>query len=171
METRANYVAVGAFVLLVLAGAVVTLLWLARGEFNRESTFYDIYFAGSVTGLAQGSVVRYNGIQVGRVVEIRIDPHNLSQVPPTLEVDPPPTLINPRAGAAPGHKARPGRAFVEIPGGSQTAPRRRRRGGGGYRVTAPGPSGLQRGVMSAPGALSRLIEVADRLALLFDEKN
>src|SRR5258708_12371859 len=94
METRANYVAVGAFVLLVLAGAVVTLLWLARGEFNRESTFYDIYFAGSVTGLAQGSVVRYNGIQVGRVVEIRIDPQNLSQVRATIEVDPTTPLTN-----------------------------------------------------------------------------
>src|SRR5260370_41201019 len=122
METRANYVAVGAFVLLVLAGAVVTLLWLARGEFNRESTFYDIYFAGSVTGLAQGSVVRYNGIQVGRVVEIRIDPQHLSQVRATIEVDPTTTVIKSGAVASPKIPGVTGTALGEITRCSQTAP-------------------------------------------------
>ena len=36
METRANYVAVGAFVLTVLAGVFVAVLWLARIEFETE---------------------------------------------------------------------------------------------------------------------------------------
>ena len=34
METRANYVAVGAFVLTVLAGVFVAVLWLARVQFE-----------------------------------------------------------------------------------------------------------------------------------------
>src|SRR5260221_7555557 len=171
METRANYVAVGAFVLLVFAGAVVTLLWLARGECNRESTFYDIYFAGSVTGLAQGSVVRYNGIQVGRVVEIRIDPQNLSQVRATIEVDPTTTVIKSDAVASLEIQGLTGTAFVEITGGSQNAPPMQRREGERYPVIASRPSGLQQVVMGAPEALSRLIEVADRLPLLSDAKN
>ena len=36
METRANYVAVGAFVLTVLAGVFVAVLWLARVQFETE---------------------------------------------------------------------------------------------------------------------------------------
>ena len=171
METRANYVAVGAFVLLVLAGAVVALLWLARVQFNRESTFYDIYFAGSVTGLGQGSAVRYNGIQIGRVVEIRIDPQNTSQVRATIEVDQAATVIKSDAVASLEVQGLTGYAFIEITGGSQEAAPLQRREGQRYPVIASRPSGLQQVVTSAPEALARLIEVADRLALLFDEKN
>src|SRR5216684_1337896 len=148
METRANYVAVGAFVLLVLAGAVIALLWLARGEFNRESTFYDIYFAGSVTGLAQGSQVRSN-----------------------VEVDPTTTVIKSDAVASLEIQGLTGTAFIEITGGSQNAPPLQRHEGERYPVIASRPSGLQQVVMSAPEALTRLIDVADRLALVFDEKN
>jgi phospholipid/cholesterol/gamma-HCH transport system substrate-binding protein len=171
METRANYVAVGAFVLLVLAGAVVALLWLARGEFNREATFYDIYFTGSVTGLGQGSAVRYNGIQIGRVVEIRIDPQNTSQVRATVEVDQAATVLKSDVVASLEVQGLTGTAFVEITGGSQSAPPLQRREGERYPVIASRPSGLQQVVTSAPEALARLIEVADRLSLLFDEKN
>ena len=171
METRANYVAVGAFVLLLLAGAVVALLWLARGQFNRESTYYDIYFTGSVTGLAQGSAVRYNGIQIGRVVEIRIDPQNTSQVRATIEVDQAATIIKSDAVASLEVQGLTGAAFIEITGGSQEAAALQRREGERYPVIASKPSGLQQVVTSAPEALARLIEVADRLALLFDEKN
>ena len=171
METRANYVAVGAFVLLLLAGAVVALLWLARGQFNRESTYYDIYFTGSVTGLAQGSAVRYNGIQIGRVVEIRIDPQNTSQVRATIEVDQAATVIKSDAVASLEVQGLTGYPFIEITGGSQEAPALQRREGERYPVIASKPSGLQQVVTSAPEALARLIEVADRLALLFDEKN
>src|SRR6266478_1723621 len=88
METRANYVAVGAFVLAMLVAIVVAVAWLGASSFNRDFAHYDINFAGSVTGLAQGSAVRYNGIQVGRVIELRINPKNLEQVRVTIEVDP-----------------------------------------------------------------------------------
>ncbi len=170
METRANYVAVGAFVIAVLFGLVVAVLWLGRVEFNREFTFYDIFFTGSVTGLGQGSAVRYNGIQVGRVVEIRINPQNLQQVRVTIEVDPT-TLIKSDAVASLEIQGLTGIAFIDITGGSQSAPPLQRRDGEPYPVIASRPSGLQQVVMSAPEALARIIDVADRLSLLFDEKN
>jgi phospholipid/cholesterol/gamma-HCH transport system substrate-binding protein len=149
----------------------VALLWLARGQFNRESTYYDIYFTGSVTGLAQGSAVRYNGIQIGRVVEIRIDPQNTSQVRATIEVDRAATVIKSDVVASLEVQGLTGAAFIEITGGSQEAPPLQRREGERYPVIASRPSGLQQVVTSAPEALARLIQVADRLSLLFDEKN
>ena len=48
MEIRAHYVAVGAFVLLMVVLAFVTVLWLARGELTTQQARYDIYFGGPV---------------------------------------------------------------------------------------------------------------------------
>ena len=39
METRANYVAVGAFVIVVLLAAFVSVLWLVGGQFQRDRVF------------------------------------------------------------------------------------------------------------------------------------
>ncbi len=170
METRANYVAVGAFVLVVLFGIVAAILWLARVELNQEFANYDIYFTGSVTGLASGAPVRYNGIQVGRVIEIRIDPQNLSQVRVTIEVDQT-TLIKSDAVASLEVQGLTGVAFVEITGGSQQAPPLQRQEGQRYPVIASRPSGLQQFVNNAPEALARVIELADRLSLVLSDKN
>lgn len=170
METRANYVAVGAFVLAMLAGIVVTVLWLARLEFGREAAYYDIYFTGSVTGLAQGSAVLYNGIQVGRVREIRIDPQNLQQVRVTVEVDQP-SLIKSDAVASLEIQSLAGVVLVDITGGSKDAPPLEAQDGQRYPVIASQQSGLQRVVSSAPEVLARLIDLTDRLSAVVDDKN
>ncbi|MEI9888905.1 MAG: MlaD family protein [Rhizomicrobium sp.] len=67
METKANYIAVGAFVLACMLALVVTVLWLAGVQYSQEFVYYQTTFTGSVTGLGKGTVVRYNGIEVGRV--------------------------------------------------------------------------------------------------------
>src|SRR5437870_1810787 len=77
METRAHYVAVGAFVLAVTFLDFVGVLWLGCAEFAQETKRYHIYFRGSVAGLNKGSQVQYNGIPVCRVIDIRVDPSNL----------------------------------------------------------------------------------------------
>ena len=170
METRANYVAVGAFVLAMLVAIVVAVAWLGATSFNRDFAHYDVYFSGSVTGLAQGSAVLYNGIQVGRVIEIRLNPKNLEEVRVTIEVDP--TLqIKSDAAAALEVQGLTGGAFIDITGGSQSAPPLERREGDRYPVIASRQSGLQKVVTNAPEVLARLIDVADRLSLIFDDKN
>jgi phospholipid/cholesterol/gamma-HCH transport system substrate-binding protein len=170
METRANYVAVGAFVLVVLIGIVTVVLWLARVEFRREFTYYDIYFTGSVAGLAQGAEVRYSGIRVGRVTEIRIDPQNLQQVRVTVELDQT-ALIKADAVASLEFQGLTGTSYIEISGGSQKAPPLEVRPGQRYPVIASKPSGLERVFASAPEVLARLLEVADRLNAFLDERN
>ncbi len=46
METRANYVAVGTFVLAVIFLAFVAVLWLGHTEFGEEAKRYYIFFSG-----------------------------------------------------------------------------------------------------------------------------
>ena len=57
METKANYVAVGAFVLACMLALVVTVLWLAGVQYSQEYVYYQTKFTGSVSGLGKGTTV------------------------------------------------------------------------------------------------------------------
>jgi phospholipid/cholesterol/gamma-HCH transport system substrate-binding protein len=80
METKANYVLIGAATIL---GALLIMLfsvWIASGEFRRGFNVYDIVFDDPVRGLTEGGEVRFNGIKVGEVDDLRIDPENTTRV-------------------------------------------------------------------------------------------
>ena len=87
MEREANYAAVGAFVLLVIAMASLFVYWYADQRDARDYTRYEIYFDGSVSGLTRGGTVRYLGVDVGRVVQMRIDPRAASRVQVIADID------------------------------------------------------------------------------------
>lgn len=80
METRANYVLVGSFVLTGFLGIIIFLVWLSKTNLGESVKFYDIYFKGSVTGLKKDSSVQYRGVPVGTVRSIRIDRHNVENI-------------------------------------------------------------------------------------------
>lgn len=170
MEMRANYVMVGSFVLVVLIGIFISILWLGNAQFNRQFDYYDIYFSGSVTGLGDGAAVDYNGVSIGRVVEIRLDPQNLDLVRVTIEVDSS-VPIKSDTVASLEITGITGVAYVEISGGSHDASVLQRQEGQRYPVIASRPSQLQTVVASAPELLNRLIVVADRLTNVLDDRN
>ena len=76
METKANYVAVGAFTVLVFAAAFAFVYWVARVDTGRDTAPLDIIIEGSVTGLSNGSFVKFNGIDVGRITQLSFDAAN-----------------------------------------------------------------------------------------------
>ncbi|MEX2151415.1 MAG: MlaD family protein [Steroidobacteraceae bacterium] len=80
MDREANYVVVGAFVLLVLALGAGIVLWYTDRADGQEEKRYEIYFNGSVSGLPVGGSVRYLGVSVGRVSRINVDPRDASRV-------------------------------------------------------------------------------------------
>jgi phospholipid/cholesterol/gamma-HCH transport system substrate-binding protein len=87
MEREANYAAVGAFVLLVLVLGTLFVYWYTDSRDRRDYTRYEIYFSGSVSGLARGSAVRYLGVDVGRVVDMRVDTRNATRVQVIADID------------------------------------------------------------------------------------
>ena len=87
MEREANYAAVGAFVLLVLAMGGLFVYWYAGSRDARDFTRYEIYFEGSVSGLTRGSTVRFLGVDVGRVIDIRVDTRAASRVQVIADID------------------------------------------------------------------------------------
>jgi phospholipid/cholesterol/gamma-HCH transport system substrate-binding protein len=80
MDRESNYVAVGAFVLLVLVLGAGFVFWYSDTAEGQAEKRYEIYFDGSVSGLSEGSTVRYLGVVVGRVARIGIDPRDPRRV-------------------------------------------------------------------------------------------
>jgi phospholipid/cholesterol/gamma-HCH transport system substrate-binding protein len=87
MEREANYAAVGAFVLLVGLLGALFVYWYSDTREHRDYNRYEIYFTGSVSGLDKGAAVRYLGVGVGRVVDMRIDPRDSSRVEVIVDID------------------------------------------------------------------------------------
>jgi phospholipid/cholesterol/gamma-HCH transport system substrate-binding protein len=86
MEKNANYALVGLSTLLLTIGLVIFIAWIARISFTQDYDLYDILFEGPVRGLSQGGEVHFNGIKVGEVTKIRLNPPNPSQVRATVRV-------------------------------------------------------------------------------------
>lgn len=80
MERNANYAMVGFVSLVLFVGLAAFILWLAQVRFNQEYDLYDIVFEGPVRGMSQGGEVHFNGIKVGEVTRIALDPVNASRV-------------------------------------------------------------------------------------------
>ena len=80
MEPRAHHVLIGVFTLVVAVAAVLFSLWLAKAGQDAETRDYDIVFLEGVRGLSRGSAVQYNGLRVGEVRQLRLDPNDLQRV-------------------------------------------------------------------------------------------
>ncbi|MBS0365827.1 MAG: MCE family protein [Proteobacteria bacterium] len=87
MERETNYAAVGAFVLLVTLLGALFVYWYSDSRERRDYDRYEIYFNGSVSGLDKGASVRYLGVAVGRVYDLRIDPRDAGRVEVIADID------------------------------------------------------------------------------------
>jgi phospholipid/cholesterol/gamma-HCH transport system substrate-binding protein len=78
METKANYLMIGGFVLGVLALAFIFVFWMSN--FAGGGKRYTVIFESSVAGLTTGSSVGFNGIRVGEVQSFDLDPEDARKV-------------------------------------------------------------------------------------------
>lgn len=170
METRAPYVVVGSFVLILIAGIVAGVLWFAQTQFGAAVSYYDIYFTGSVTGLATGTTVRDNGIPVGRVSEVRLDPADPTRVRVTVELQPG-VPVKTDTIASIELQGLAGGVYVNLTGTTREAPTLVREPNERYPVIASRPSSLQRLVNAAPELLARALTLSDQLSDLLSDKN
>lgn len=80
MERDAHYAAVGIATVALLAALALFSIWLARLQFNDEYDLYDIVFYGPVRGVSEGGEVHFNGIRVGEITDLNLDPKKGDQV-------------------------------------------------------------------------------------------
>lgn len=86
MESRANYALVGLFTLAVLAAAFGFVYWFNSGGAGRKQDV-RIIFSGTVTGLGRGSSVLFNGLRVGEVTRIELQPDDPRRIYAVVQVD------------------------------------------------------------------------------------
>jgi len=87
MERKANYVLIGLFTFAVIAGAFGFVFWIHQTSGKKQSVAYRVIFDGSVSGLRVGGPVLFNGIRVGEVTALRLNPDHPSQVTAMLSVN------------------------------------------------------------------------------------
>ena len=173
MEREANYLAVGSFVLLVVVMGFLFVYWYSASIEHRFYVRYEIYFDGSVSGLSEGGPVRYLGVDVGRVIRIRIDPRAANRVQVIADIDAT-TPISERTLAQLSLQGITGLLYIDL--------QQQRTDDTGRRILAGVPSEHYQVIRSAhsdfdlflsslPQLTARLNELVDRSTRILSDKN
>ena len=151
METRANYLIVGLFTLAILASGFGFVWWVARPSQRIEGHTYEVAYDGAVSGLRAGSSVLFNGIRVGEVRNLRLDPANPRRVIAAIVVDSAtPILSDTKASLE--YQGLTGIASVSLTGGEPNAPR-----------LSAGPNGVPL-LLAESSAMQDMMAVVRRVA-------
>ena len=170
METKVNYVVVGAFVLLLGAVGVAGVLWLSSGgAAKKEYRTYLAYFDESVSGLSVHAPVKYRGVEVGLVRAIEIDTADSERVRVVVDVEAA-APVKEDTVAVLGVQGLTGIAYLELGGGSRESPRLEAKPGEPYPVIRTGPSLLRRLDSAATTLLADLDRTADRVNDVLDDE-
>lgn len=169
METRANYVLIGAFTIAGFLGLLLFLMWFAKLELNRQFAWYDVYFP-EVSGLGISSEVTFAGLSVGKVVDMQLSDGVNGAVRVRIEVaEDAPVRTNSRASIE--IQGVTGVSNVAITAGSPDAPLLRVAQPEGIPVIAANRSALQTLSDQGPEMISRLNTVAEQMTQLLGDDN
>ena len=158
METRARYVTIGIFTLVVIALTFGFIYWLKRLDETGIRAELQFEFEGTVGGLAPGGAVFFAGIKVGNVTGLRFDNDNPSLVFVTADVRVD-TPIKTDTKATVGANMLTGVAYIDMTGGSPGAP-------SVFSVSPPliigTKSGLSDVVAAAQSVVTKIDNIVDR---------
>ncbi len=170
METRASYVIVGAFVLSFFIAIVASVVWLADVDIDEDTVLYDIFFEGSVSGLSVGNPVRYGGIPIGIVTDMRISSDRFGEIQVIIEV-PADTPIREDAVARLEAQGITGVSFIQLSGGSEDAPPLTAKPGQERAEIQSEQSALQQVFESAPEIMQGLEELVGQATAMLSNDN
>jgi len=117
METRANVVAIGLFVLTIIGMGMTSLYWLATTGDATEETDLIVVFEGAVTGLSKSAAVYFNGIKIGSVSRIEFSKNDPTRVLAYATIDATAPLKKDTTAEL-GFQGLTGVAYIELKGGS-----------------------------------------------------
>ncbi|MBN2870715.1 MAG: MCE family protein [Campylobacterales bacterium] len=122
MESRFNYTFTGLFVVVFAMGLIAFAFWLGKyGQNELDYRRFHVYITESVSGLSPEASVKFNGVDVGKVESIQINPRNSEEVELILKIKKE-TPIKTDSYAVLKFYGITGLAFIEIVGGSKDAP-------------------------------------------------
>lgn len=171
METKVNYAAVGVFVLALGALFIAGVLWLSVGLGKQKQ--YGLYLAivnESVAGLNLDAPVKYLGVDIGKVRDIKLDPVNPQQVQLLFAIEEG-TPVKSDTEAVLKTQGLTGIAYVELSGGSPNAPPLIATEGSPYPIirTKPSLSARLENVLSS--VLANLDRTAANVNAILNDEN
>src|SRR4051795_6830629 len=169
METRSNYIMVGAVTAALLAGVLLFIVWLA-GLSNKQTKCYDIYFSQAVGGLNKGSNVSFSGVPVGQVKKISLLPNRPEFVWVRIDVDEQTPVLQGTTAQIKG-VGFTGVSEIQLDGAVKGAPPISRAGPQGCPVVPSATGGLGALLNSAPELIERIQRLTERLTELLSDKN
>ncbi|MFJ4350485.1 MlaD family protein [Pseudomonas sp. NPDC089428] len=144
METRAHHVLIGLVTVLVVAGAMLFGLWLTKSSVDDAFKDYEVIFNEAVSGLSRGSPVQYNGIKVGDVTSLRLDPKDPRRVLARVRLSGD-TPVKEDTQAKLTLAGVTGNSFIQLSGGTPHSPELR------------GKDGKLPVIVASPSPISRLL--------------
>ena len=169
METRSNYVMVGAVTMALLAGVLLFIVWLA-GLSNKSTKCYDVYFAQAVGGLNKGSNVTFSGVPVGQVQKISLLPNRPEFVWVRVEVDEQTPVLQGTSAQIHG-VGFTGVSEIQLTGAERGRPPIQQVGPQGCPVIPATSGGISALLNSAPELIDRIQRLTERLTELLSDKN
>ncbi|MCE9639386.1 MAG: MCE family protein [Betaproteobacteria bacterium] len=171
METKVNYAIVGVFVVALSTALVAGILWIASGGAFQKH--YDLYLAieeESVAGLNLNAPVKFNGVDVGKVRAIQLDPADPKRVTLTFAIETG-TPIKTDTEAVLKTQGLTGIAYVELSGSSAAAPPLQAAPGEKYPVIRTKPSLSARLENILTNVLAKLDSTSNSINALLSEEN
>lgn len=157
METKANYVLIGSFTILVTVLLLGFALWAAKYSSDKTWQRYQVIFNEPVTGLTEGSSVQYNGISVGTVERLKLDVQDPRRVQALLKLEADaPVKLDTRAKMS--QAGLTGSPFIQLTGGSPRAALLRPRDRDEVPV-----------ILTEPSALQNIADTANKLVARLDQ--
>ncbi|WP_131194499.1 ABC-type transport auxiliary lipoprotein family protein, partial [Lichenihabitans psoromatis] len=84
METNARYLTIGGFVAAVIVACIGFVFWLNRAGVLSQSETVQVRFGNQISGLQPGAAVLFDGMRIGSVSALEVDPHDPRHVVATL---------------------------------------------------------------------------------------
>jgi phospholipid/cholesterol/gamma-HCH transport system substrate-binding protein len=169
VETRSNYVMVGAVTVALLAGTLLFIVWLA-GLSNKTTKCYDIYFAQGVGGLNKGSNVSFSGVPVGQVSKISLLPNRPEFVWVRIDVEDQTPVLQGTSAQIHG-VGFTGVSEIQLQGAERGRPPIEQAGPQGCPVIPATSGGISALLNSAPELIDRIQRLTERLTELLNDKN
>ena len=157
METKAHYILIGAFTLIIGFGLLLFGLWAAKYSSDRTWQNYKVVFREAVTGLSVGSPVQYNGIAVGSITRLSLAPDDPRKVIADVRIEST-TPIKTDTRAKLGITSLTGPTVIQLSGGTP-----------GARELREVDRREQPVIQTSPSALQNISDTANRIADRLDQ--
>lgn len=170
MEPKQNYLMVGMVVVMIVAGLLGFTVWLAGLSQDTDYNPYQTFVRESVNGLAVGSAVKYRGVDVGKVSDIRISRKDPARIQILMQIEEN-TPITVGTVAVLQMQGITGVSYVDLRGAVAGAEPIRAKGENKMPIIPSAPSEFRQIVDTVPDMLQKFTELAEKLGMFASDEN